>query len=347
MKKANFFSAKNLMLITQKAYLFRDSNSSYTAIGTESVRGCYAITLFHKNKQCMIHWDDNTKRTQLPLIVDNFLKDLDAKQCVVNLAGGWHDHIESAATGEFLKTFFQEKQLKITLDGYQVKSQHGRNLDAQGFDYIVLDCIKGKLHLSANWNRQRIKGQYHKNAQDILNAGMYLDKTHYQKNDFPDSGSSLINPETFEKDKYKGAMRLCKAARDNDITALIAQIDDGITDVNTPAKNAKGWAPLHYACKAGNFECAKILIKNGANINQKTDSQKTPLHLIEGNTEEIEKLILLSVIINKSFGDKSQYSIFSRHPERVQAEYRERVKKIEAMLENPEERTTLRQGLFK
>ena len=139
MKTEHPFSADNLALITQKAYFFRDSNSTYTAIGTESVRGCYAITLFHQTKQGIIHWDDNTKHSQLPIVIDTFLKDIDAKECVVNLAGGWHDNAESARTGEFLKSFFKEKQFQLTLNGYQQKSQNGSNRDVQGFFYIILD----------------------------------------------------------------------------------------------------------------------------------------------------------------------------------------------------------------
>ena len=178
---------------------------------------------------------------------------------------------------------------------------------------------------------------------------MHLDKIHCQKKEFPDSGSSLINPETFEKDKYKGALQLSQVARNNDIKALISQIDDGITNVNTPAKNAKGWTPLHFACKTGHFECAKILIENGANIDLKTDKNNTPLQLIKGHPEEVEKLTLLSKIVkaqaSRASGSIANYSIFSRHPERLKPEYRKNVETIETMLEQQDGRKALKDML--
>ena len=45
------------------------------------------------------------------------------------------------------------------------------------------------------------------------------------------------------------------------------------------AKGQYGYTALHYACRYGHVDIVKILIKHKANVNARTDSDDTPLHL--------------------------------------------------------------------
>ncbi len=88
------------------------------------------------------------------------------------------------------------------------------------------------------------------------------------------------------------------AVVNNNISQVRLLLDQGI-DVN--AKNEKGWTALHLAAHQGHKDIVELLIKSGANVNQKIqscwDPQKysrwTPLDMaIEKRHTEIAKLLL-------------------------------------------------------
>ena len=59
-------------------------------------------------------------------------------------------------------------------------------------------------------------------------------------------------------------------------------------DIN--AKDEKGWAPMHLAAIGGNSEIAGLLLKSGANVNERTDTGWTPLHLADN--KKIAQLLI-------------------------------------------------------
>jgi Ankyrin repeats (3 copies) len=329
------FEKEQIALVTQKEY-FINNKKAFLALGTESVRGCYAITIFHPLQQAIFHWDDNTNRSQLDSIIASYLQKSSSSNCIANIAGGWKDHKESSTTGEFLKTYFKDKGFKVSLQGYQAKKSKG-SLSATGFSNIALDCKTGKIHLSDDWDKSaRVNGTYSKHINEIVKTFKYLDANHHQDNRYPNSGTSLINQTTFLRDRNKGALILCEAARNNDVKGLISQIDKGITNVNTAPVRAKGWTALHYACKMGNIHCAKILIENGAKIDTRNESGKTPLQLMN-NVFAVKQLTALSKIIQANIDNDPEsglrtFSIFSRHPERLEPKIREQTVQLNELL---------------
>ena len=90
-------------VIGQKEYLFVDPKHA-AFVGTESIRGCYAIAFFHPKKSGMIHFDDNTKQTELARVIEDYLGgNLDPSDCNVSVIGGWQDHQESKQNGDFVQ----------------------------------------------------------------------------------------------------------------------------------------------------------------------------------------------------------------------------------------------------
>lgn len=67
---------------------------------------------------------------------------------------------------------------------------------------------------------------------------------------------------------------------------IVKQLLKAGVPVNTEANN--GWTALHAAICGGKIEVAKLLIENGANINQVTVGDKTGLDIATSGSEEIE-----------------------------------------------------------
>lgn len=63
--------------------------------------------------------------------------------------------------------------------------------------------------------------------------------------------------------------------------------------VNVNQKDNLGYTPLHYACKKGYFDIAKLLLENGAEVNVFSRKEITPLQLAtaNGNKNVIKILI--------------------------------------------------------
>mmetsp|Transcript_11890 Transcript_11890/g.17353 ORF Transcript_11890/g.17353 Transcript_11890/m.17353 type:complete len:475 (-) Transcript_11890:1397-2821(-) len=59
-------------------------------------------------------------------------------------------------------------------------------------------------------------------------------------------------------------------------------------------KDSNGWTPLHEGARSGHVEVVKLLVENGANMNEKTHSGVTPLYMAEnehGKTHEITRFL--------------------------------------------------------
>ncbi len=78
---------------------------------------------------------------------------------------------------------------------------------------------------------------------------------------FPDTTRNEIKQSVFHK--------LCERSESPQITEFFVEK----YNLNPNDTDANGWTPLHYAAKGGNYEVARILIKNGANINAQTIHQ--------------------------------------------------------------------------
>ena len=59
-------------------------------------------------------------------------------------------------------------------------------------------------------------------------------------------------------------------------------------DIN--AKDEKGWAPIHLVAIDGNKVIAELLLKSGANVNERTDTGWVPLHLADN--KKIEEILI-------------------------------------------------------
>ncbi|WED44245.1 ankyrin repeat domain-containing protein [Legionella cardiaca] len=312
----------------QKEYLIIDPTNERPLLGTESVRSCCAIFIYHPSRSAMVHWDDNTCHNDLDLFVKEFLKDdLALKDCTVTLVGGWPDHPESKKCSEFIKTYFTLDGVKLNLEHFQAKRSKG-TWSQQGFFEVYLDVRTGEIVVNSNWpkNPSLPEDVYRGLDSQKRDANReMLDLTHLQDDQFPDSGTHIYPRDNFHDLQQKQATQLCMAAKKNDIPALIKLIDEGITHVNVSPNNAKGCTPLHYACLAGSFEAAYLLIKNGGDLLKTNDAGRTPLHYInkENNALEYRKLSTLYRLVkfnsiqNPTF--LMEFSVFSRHQEQVKS----------------------------
>jgi len=99
---------------------------------------------------------------------------------------------------------------------------------------------------------------------------------------------NLYNPSS---DQIAGITPLMSAVADGDIDGVKFFSKAGSIVVNQ--RNYGGASALHLACRDGNFEIAKVLIENGANVNLADNEGWTPLMRasLAGNSRIVEHLI--------------------------------------------------------
>ena len=349
----------NIDLVSQKEYMFVTPHGKKSFVGTLSVRGCYAIAIYHPEKSAFVHWDDNVDYSQIEKIVHLFLGDnLVLRDCKVMIAGGWPDHEGSNIPGLFLKDFFEEKGCQLHLDFFQKKQAESvdeytvskqlldrQSLSKFGFSSVLLDVNTGELIVSDDWQQatmNSVRGDLGSFFQQRNAAKLFADRTHYQSKEHLNSGTSLMSRDEFESIQKIELNALCIAARDNDVEALIRLLDKGIIDIDTPGPN--DWRALHFACKLGHYKCAEILIDHGANISLENDKQKTALQLVEDNPQARKRLSVAAGIIAANRGsDLTQgcagiavFSIFARHPEQLDLVQRAKISSLKDKLSIPE-----------
>lgn len=107
--------------------------------------------------------------------------------------------------------------------------------------------------------------------QDTIKSAEYLEKLKKRKKE------EIWQDWWTEKKKISG--ELFSAVKSNNI-ALVSKLfeenkDDKKPEIN--AKDEKDWTCLHFACLAGNYDMALLLIKNEAEIDPQTNLKQTPL----------------------------------------------------------------------
>ncbi|BCA94820.1 hypothetical protein TUM19329_11810 [Legionella antarctica] len=333
-------------ILTGYEYLIIKPDNLHPILATESVRNCYAVLIFHSEQSAILHWDDNTCHSEINKFVTEFLSEnLKLKDCTVHLIGGWKDHEESIKSGDFLRNYFSN--INLILDHYQVKQSAG-TLSETGFSLVAMDSVSGQIFLQDNWVRPQ-SGQEGTDVSYREKNCRLLDLTHFQDDMYQDSGVRIISRDNFSNQQSQEANQLCVAARDNKKELLINKIDEGITNVNASPKNGKGWTPLHFACKVGNIDTARLLLNNGADLFQKNEGGKTPYDLI-GDYPFAKRQLLDAfrlVKYNMSVNQKSliSLSLFARHPERLDNSQRTQLSAIDALLNSEEGLTQLEASL--
>jgi hypothetical protein len=344
------FDIKKLNLVLQKEYLIIKPDDKHPILATESIRGCYAVLLYHPEKSAILHWDDNTRRSEIDKFVKEFLgENVTLEECAIHLIGGWKDNKESQKSGEVLRSYFSK--CKVNLDYYQVKKSTGV-YSQQGFSAVGLDSRTGAVLVRDNWTKAPLgasKYQGQDAATRLQNLNL-LFVTHLQDDQYPDSGSVIIPRDNFFNLQFVQANQLCVAAQKNQIDLLIKYIDDGITNVNVSPTNAKGWTPLHYACKFGNFAIARLLINNGANLYQPNDAGKSPLDLVPSDKPFTSRQLIDAYRLVQKYiaadGDALiTFSQFSRHPERISPEIRNQFSKLNELLDDEKGLNVLEKSL--
>ncbi|KTC82979.1 ankyrin repeat domain-containing protein [Legionella brunensis] len=338
MPKSSLSNKMNLVL--QKEYLTISPSDQRPLLGTESVRSCYAIFIYHPEKSTVLHWDDNCCRSNFDTFVKEFLGDnLKLSECSVTIVGGWKDHAESKKNGDFLLQYFdQTNKGNLDLSNFRVKTSTG-SFTEQGFSLAYLDTQTGKVITDDDWKNYSPEDETYRGEKPQmrnLNRDM-LDLTHLQDDKYPESGARIYARDKFHELQLKESTRLCIAAKANNISDLVQLIDEGITNVNVSPSNAKGWTPLHYACKLGKFDAAYLLIQNGGNLFQKNDAGNAPIDFLTKGSFEHKKLLTAYRLIkfNSSQNQQSLMSIslFSRHKEMVETNEQAQLSTIEAMLQ--------------
>ncbi|MDR3502643.1 MAG: ankyrin repeat domain-containing protein [Legionella sp.] len=314
---------KNLNLVLQKEYLIIDATNSRPLVGTDSLRSCCGVFIYHPSRSAVLHWDDNCCHDGLSKFLAEYQgNNTNMAECTVSIIGGWSDHEESKKSSDFVKQFFSFTAAKLDLTHFQEKKSTGKTLAEQGFSLVYMDATTGKIILSDNWNKlpDFKDGNYRGLEPNLRLANKELqDLLHLQDDSYPDSGSHIYARDNYQYLQATQSNQLCVAAKKNDIPALIKLIDDGVTGVNVAPANTKGWTPLHFACKFGNFEAALLLIQNGADLFQKNDAGSTPLIFVDAKSFEFKQLLTAYRLVkyNTSLNKHAltTMSLFSRHHE--------------------------------
>jgi ankyrin repeat protein len=114
-----------------------------------------------------------------------------------------------------------------------------------------------------------------------------------------EGNSDAINDSITEWALKKGLGDLHNAAISGDPAKIIAFLDAS-KEVGKKrgslvnAGDVTNVTPLHYACRVGNLDCAKCLLKEGADIAARTsDTKRQPLHAAaENGSAEVVRLLL-------------------------------------------------------
>ena len=86
----------------------------------------------------------------------------------------------------------------------------------------------------------------------------------------------------------------------NDLSRYI--IENGLVDLSS--RDSYGRTALHYASSSGNLPIAKLLLKNGADVNAINNAMETPLLKACGFCEvDMIELLLSTPDINRSVTD--------------------------------------------
>ena len=104
-------------------------------------------------------------------------------------------------------------------------------------------------------------------------------------------GKKPATPSPRAKRNCKGETPLHRAVISGNVerTRELLQYDD----VDPNAEDNAGWTPLHDACNKQRYDCVRVLLEHGANINCKSSSLDTPLHdaCAKGSTELVKLLL--------------------------------------------------------
>lgn len=321
--------SEKMNLVLQKEYLIITPSDPHPYLGTESVRGCYAVFIHHPQRSAVLHWDDNCCHLSLKEYVNEFLDDsILLSDCSVALVGGWKDNIESQKSGNFLCEYFQSNCKHLDLSNFLIKKSQG-SLEETGFSLVYINTSTGNIVANSNWqhyapNDKKYRG---KDVENRMKNCVLLDQTHLQNNLNENSGSRIYARDKFNDLQHEQSSRLCMAVQRDDINQLVKLIDEGITHVNVCPRNTRGWTPLHYACKLGKFDAALLLIQNGGDLYKKNDANNAPIDFLTRGSFEYEKLFTAYRVVVKHCSVNKQallsFSLFSRHKETINEKERE------------------------
>lgn len=307
--------------VLQKEYLIIEPSNPKYLLGTESVRGCCGVFIYHPTRSAVLHWDDNCCHLDLDLFVKKFLSDsVELKDCTVTLVGGWVDSVESKKSAEFVKDYFENTPAKLDLS-YFLKKQSKGPLLAQGYKTVFMNARSGEMTVKDNWSKDININDGKKYRGDLpieRYKNNYLqDHLHLQGDQLEDSGTHIYARDNYKIIQEKQSLQLCIAARENKFEDVIKHINGGIIGVNISPPSAKGWTALHYACRLKHFELAILLINNGADLFQKNDIGKTPLNYVTEGSVEYRRLMtafrLVKIQSNLNLGALRSISLFSRN----------------------------------
>lgn len=88
--------------------------------------------------------------------------------------------------------------------------------------------------------------------------------------------------------------RLGRLVADGDAAAVRAAVEDSPRLVGATAERAGqgGWTPLHEAVAAGDEEVVRVLVAAGADLDARTDQERTPLHVALGSAPALVPVLL-------------------------------------------------------
>jgi len=230
------------------------------------------------------------------------------------------------------------KGFQITTTAYQSKSDTTqKNHCEEGFALMLFDTKTNQIQTfdwRANhepWSILSTDAQ----LQERHQMAEFLDLIHYQSPEHPESGTPLMAKDQLTYLKSREARALIQAAKTNDAMSISRQIDQGGFGINASPKETKGATALHIACTKGHFECAKLLVENGADIQITNHQHKRPLNLWpHKDKDRLGKIDYLQTLwairqhnLTKNHYTSLSFAMFSRHPDQLcQSDIESRIK---------------------